>query len=175
MSTEDLTPLDAEQALNRWMDLAFEQAQQAAALGEVPVGAVLTSGSGADEQLLAHAHNRSIVDDDPTAHAEILALRQAAIRMGNYRLPDTTLYVTLEPCMMCVGAIVHARVERLVCGALEPKSGAVISHPLIDSGWLNHRVEVLSGVQAERCGHLMSEFFRARRSVKRAQGNPQEK
>ena len=113
----------------RWMTLALKQAEAAAQAGEVPVGAVLI----AEGEVLAEAHNRSIIAQDPTAHAEILALRAAANRRQNYRLPRTTLYVTIEPCTMCVGALIHARIDQLVFGAREPRSGAVVSqHNLLD-------------------------------------------
>ena len=144
----------------RWMTLALKQAEAAAQAGEVPVGAVLI----AEGEVLAEAHNRSISAQDPTAHAEILALRAAAIRLQNYRLPRTTLYVTIEPCMMCVGALIHARIDQLVFGAREPRSGAVISQQnLLDSTNLNHKVRYREGVLAEECGNIMQVFFQSRR------------
>ena len=143
-----------------WMGQAIEQARLAAANAEVPVGAVLV----ADGELLAAAHNQPIKSHDATAHAEILALRQGAKLRENYRLPGTTLYVTIEPCMMCVGALVHARVELLVFGAREPRAGAVVSRQkLLDDSTLNHRVRYLEGILAQSCGQIMQEFFRARR------------
>ena len=146
----------------KWMRLALEQAKIAAGDGEVPVGAVLTEG----EQLLAAAGNHPIGLKDPTAHAEILALREAARQRDNYRLPGTTLYVTLEPCVMCMGAIIQARVERLVFGAADPKTGAVYSLYRIGSdGLLNHRLEIAAGILAEECSLLLKEFFRARREI----------
>ena len=142
------------------MTLALKQAEAAAQAGEVPVGAVLI----AEGEVLAEAHNRSISAQDPTAHAEILALRAAAIRLQNYRLPRTTLYVTIEPCMMCVGALIHARIDQLVFGAREPRSGAVISQQnLLDSTSLNHKVRYREGVLAEECGNIMQVFFQSRR------------
>ena len=144
----------------RWMTLALKQAEAAAQAGEVPVGAVLI----AEGEVLAEAHNRSISAQDPTAHAEILALRAAAIRRQNYRLPRTTLYVTIEPCTMCVGALIHARIDQLVFGAREPRSGAVISRQnLLDSASLNHKVRYREGVLAEECGNIMQVFFQSRR------------
>jgi tRNA(adenine34) deaminase len=143
-----------------WMQTALMLARRAAASGEVPVGAVLVQG----ESLLAQGWNQPIAAHDPTAHAEVMALRAAGLALGNYRLADTTLYVTLEPCLMCVGAIVHARVSRVVFGAFDPKSGAVVScmHGF-DANGLNHRVESTGGVLAEECGELLKQFFRERR------------
>jgi len=143
-----------------WMERAITLARQAAALGEVPVGAVLVRQG----EILGEGYNRPIGACDPTAHAEILALRQAAARVGNYRLPDSTLYVTLEPCPMCAGAIVHARVKRVAFGACDPRSGAggtVLN--LLQSEQLNHRTEVTAGIAGEACGELLWEFFRLRR------------
>lgn len=143
-----------------WMEQALDLARQAAALGEVPVGAVLVR----DGSLLAQGYNHPIAGSDPTGHAEIHALRNAAQALGNYRLPGSTLYVTIEPCTMCVGAIIHARVERLVFGAREPRAGAVVSQlQLLDQSHYNHRVKWSEGVLAEQCSGLISEFFRARR------------
>ena len=145
-----------------WMRLALEQAQIAAEMGEVPVGAVLVDAAG---ELVAAGHNQPISAHDPSAHAEIVTLRTAAGRLGNYRLPDTTLYVTLEPCTMCVGALVHARVGRLVYAATEPKSGAVESaQQLFETGKFNHRPLVESGVLAEESSALLSRFFEIKRA-----------
>jgi tRNA(adenine34) deaminase len=143
-----------------WMQTALALAGRAAASGEVPVGAVLVQG----ESLLAEGWNQPIAAHDPTAHAEVMALRAAGRSLGNYRLADTTLYVTLEPCLMCVGAIVHARVTRLVFGAFDPKSGAVAScmHGFEAPG-LNHRVASSGGVLADECGEVLKQFFRDRR------------
>ena len=139
-----------------WMREALAEADRAAALGEVPVGAVIVL----DDAIIGAGHNASVAEHDPTAHAEIMALRAAAAASENYRLPGTTLYVTVEPCTMCVGALVHARIERLVFGAYEPKAGA---STLLDSAPYNHRVEIVTGVLAEECGQLLSEFFKAKR------------
>ena len=143
-----------------WMQQALALAARAGAAGEVPVGAVLV----ADDTLIAGGWNQPIAAHDPSAHAEVMCLREAGQALGNYRLTGTTLYVTLEPCLMCVGAIVHARVARVVFGAPDPKSGAVES---LCRGFelpgLNHRVEISGGVLAESCGALLREFFRARR------------
>ncbi len=143
-----------------FMDLALGEADRAAAAGEVPVGAVVVL----DGRVLARGHNAPIARRDPTAHAEIVALRAAAQELGNYRLSGVTLYSTVEPCVMCCGAIVHARVARLVYGAADPKAGAVESlFRLLQDPRLNHRVEVTPGVRAAECGGRLSEFFRSRR------------
>jgi tRNA(adenine34) deaminase len=142
------------------MRLALEQARSAAERGEVPVGAVLTAG----DELLATAGNGPIGLCDPTAHAEILVLRRAAGRIGNYRLTGTTLYVTLEPCIMCMGAMIHARVDRLVFGAFDPKTGAAFSRYRIGGdGQLNHTLEITAGILEEECAALLKDFFRRRR------------
>ena len=147
----------------QWMQQALALARQAANEGEVPVGAVLVDG--AEGLLLGRGRNSPIGRRDPTAHAEILALREAAAKMGNYRLPGAVLYVTLEPCMMCVGALVHARIERLVFGALEPRTGAVVSREQgLASSAHNHRVAVTAGVMQEDCTALLQGFFRERRT-----------
>jgi tRNA(adenine34) deaminase len=144
-----------------WMQRALELARQAEAEGEVPVGAVLVK----DEQILGESWNAPIGEHDPTAHAEIRALRNAATRLGNYRLLDTTLYVTLEPCVMCAGAIIHARVKRVVYGAADTKTGAAGSvFDILNSELHNHRVEITSGVLELECGALLKEFFQARRN-----------
>jgi tRNA(adenine34) deaminase len=143
------------------MRLALVEARAAAALGEVPVGALLVS---ADGRMLARAGNACIRGCDPSAHAEMLVLRQAARQCRNYRLPGTTLYVTLEPCPMCAAALVQARVARLVFGALDPKAGAVVSRYRIGSdGLLNHSFVLRGGVLAEECGEMLRCFFRSRR------------
>jgi len=143
------------------MHLALDEARKAASRGEVPVGAVLVTGDG---RLLARAGNQVIGEQDPTAHAEIVAMRAAARLVGNYRLPGTTLYVTLEPCAMCAGAMVHARIERLVFGAFDPKGGAVKSLYAIGSDpRLNHRFAITGGVLAGEAAGLLSGFFRLRR------------
>ncbi len=146
----------------KWMRESLEQARRAGELGEVPVGAVLTEA----DALIAAAGNSPIRLNDPTAHAEILALRAAAAAKGNYRLPGTTLYVTLEPCIMCMGAILHARIGRLVFGALDPKTGAVQSCYMIGSdGLLNHRLEITSGILDTECSILLKNFFQAKRAI----------
>ena len=143
------------------MRRALEQARKAASLGEVPIGAVLVDDN---DELVASGHNQPIGACDPSAHAEIVVLRAAAQKRGNYRLPGTTLYVTVEPCTMCVGALVQARVARLVYGAAEPKTGAIESTlQLFDSGSYNHRPEIAAGILADECAALMSDFFAARR------------
>lgn len=136
-------------------------ARQAAALEEVPVGAVVER----DGKIIGRGFNHPIGQHDPTAHAEIMALREAAASLGNYRLPGCTLYVTLEPCAMCVGAIIHARIARIVFGASDPKTGACGSViDLFAETRLNHHTEVFGGILAEECGALLSSFFSARRA-----------
>ena len=155
-----LLPVNDFAQYERWMDRALDQACQAEKLGEVPVGAVLVIG----DELMASAFNSPISLGDPTAHAEMLVLREAASRAGNYRLTGATLYVTLEPCAMCAGALVNARVERLVFGCRDLRFGAVRSKfQIADSGVLNHRVDVVEGVRGAECTALMKRFFEARR------------
>ena len=143
-----------------WMELALEQAALAATADEVPVGALVIK----DGEIVGRGHNRNLLDDDPTAHAEIVALRQAAARLGNHRLTGCTVVATIEPCSMCAGALIHARIARLVYGASDPKAGAagsvlqVINHP-----GLNHRMEVTAGVLAEKCSAVLQDFFRRKR------------
>ena len=147
------------------MRLAIEQAGLAYECDEVPVGAVLLSASG---EIIASGHNQPISAMDPTAHAEIIVIREAARQLQNYRLPKTTLYVTLEPCAMCVGALLQARVGRIVFGALEPKTGAIQSvHQLLQSTQLNHYPEILGGVLESECSALMSQFFQQKRQTKK--------
>jgi tRNA(adenine34) deaminase len=144
----------------QWMRRALTLAEQAARHEEVPVGAVLVRGA----ELLGEGWNQVISAADPTAHAEIVALRAAAAQAGNYRLPGTTLYVTLEPCTMCAGALVHARIERLVFAAREPRAGVVCSTcRLLDEPWYNHRVDWLEGVLADDSAARLKAFFQARR------------
>jgi tRNA(adenine34) deaminase len=144
-----------------YMEEALRSAQRALEAGEVPIGAIVVC----EDQIIARSHNRSIVDNDPTAHAEIVALREAGAAVANYRLSGCTLFVTIEPCAMCAGAMVHARLRRTVYGAKDPKAGAdgsvmqVLNHPA-----LNHRIEVRSGVLAGRCSELLQSFFRQRRA-----------
>ena len=148
-----------------WMRYALELAKRAWEQGEVPVGAVLVQG----DKVIGEGWNRPIGQHDPTAHAEIMALRQGGKVLENYRLLDTTLYVTLEPCVMCAGAMVHSRITRLVYGAKDEKTGAagslldVIGHP-----GMNHQIQIDCGVLAEECAGMLSDFFRMRREQKRA-------
>jgi tRNA(adenine34) deaminase len=143
-----------------WMRLALEQAALAATAGEVPIGALVIK----DGEIMGRGHNRNLLDDDPTAHAEIVALRQASARLGNHRLAGCTMFATIEPCSMCAGALIHARIARLVYGASDPKAGAagsvlqVINHP-----GLNHRMEVTAGVLSSECSEILQEFFRRKR------------
>jgi tRNA(adenine34) deaminase len=145
-----------------WMELALEQARMAAAAGEVPVGALVIK----DGQVAGRGHNRNLLENDPTAHAEIVALRQAAARLGNHRLTGCTIYSTIEPCSMCAGALVHSRVSRLVYGASDPKAGAagsvlqVLNHPR-----LNHQMEITAGVLADQCSEILQEFFHRKRQT----------
>ena len=142
------------------MTLALDEARRAAIRGEVPVGAVLTR----DQHVLANSGNAQIELHDPTAHAEIRVLRDAAVREGNYRLPGTTLYVSLEPCTMCCGALIHARVQTLIFGTREPRSGAVISAAqTLDNPLLNHRVQWREGLEETEAAALLRAFFKARR------------
>lgn len=146
---------------------ALALAAQGAALGEVPVGAVLVQ----DGQIIGRGFNCPISQHDPSAHAEMVAVRDAAQALQNYRLPGVTLYVTLEPCSMCAGLIVHSRIQRVVYGATEPKAGVVVSRGrFFEQAFLNHRVLVEGGVLAEECGAVLSEFFRQRRQKGRADG-----
>ena len=153
-------PLDDE----RWMQEALGEARRAQAVGEVPVGAVIVHPSADGGRIVGRGGNRNITQNDPTAHAEIVALREAARELRNYRLNECEIYVTIEPCAMCAGAIVQARLARLIYGASDPKAGAVgsalqvLHHPA-----MNHRVEVISGVLAGVSQALLQDFFRARR------------
>ncbi|HTV08357.1 MAG TPA: tRNA adenosine(34) deaminase TadA [Candidatus Aquilonibacter sp.] len=145
------------------MQLAMEQARAAEAAGEVPVGAIVVAADGVT--VLGRGRNRVIADSDPTAHCEIVAMREAGRALGNYRLTGCTLVCTLEPCAMCAGAILHARLARLVYAARDPKAGAcgsVLS--VMNFPALNHRVEVVEGVRSEECGTMLTEFFRRRRA-----------
>jgi tRNA(adenine34) deaminase len=152
-----------EQRDTHWMRQALAAALEARDRGEVPVGVAILTNDG---QLLALAGNRTRSDCDPTAHAEIVALREAARACGNYRLMGAVVYSTIEPCAMCAGALVQARVKRLVYGARDERAGAVESHfRICTSGSLNHRIEITSGVLGDECRALMQEFFRARRKT----------
>lgn len=143
-----------------FMEVAIKQAISAAEHGEVPVGAVLV----VNEKIIAKAGNRPVSGSDPTAHAEIIALRKGARQLNNYRLPGSTLYVTLEPCPMCVGAMLHARITEVVFGATDPKTGALISkYHMGRDGRSNHILEVTGGILAEQCGRLLKDFFANRR------------
>ena len=142
-----------------FMRMALGEAESALESGEVPVGSVITM----EGRVLAKTHNSPILMKDPTAHAEILAIRKAADRMDNYRLTGTTIYVTIEPCAMCAGAIIHARIARLVFGATDPKGGAISLYDMFHDGKLNHFVEVTGGVLKEKCGEILSRFFREKR------------
>ena len=143
-----------------FMGQALEQARAARAVGEVPIGALVVR----DGAVVATGFNQPIRAVDPTAHAEVVALRAAAVRASNYRLAGTTLYVTVEPCLMCVGAIVHARIDTVVYGADDAKGGAVRSLLRVEDLALNHRFSVVRGVREEECRELLVEFFRSRRS-----------
>ena len=145
---------------------ALDQARLALAAGEVPIGAVLVI----EDQIIARAFNQPISAHDPTAHAEVLVLRAAARVLGNYRLTESTVYVTVEPCLMCVGALVHARVREVVYGAAEPKTGALVSTlKALESPGLNHRFAVTSGVLEDDCRAIIQEFFREKRRVGRGE------
>ncbi|WP_370981601.1 tRNA adenosine(34) deaminase TadA [Agaribacterium sp. ZY112] len=153
-----------------FMRRALSLAGQAAKEGEVPVGAVLVI----DGEVIAEASNKPIGHCDPSAHAEVLAIREACKKVNNYRLPGSTLYVTIEPCSMCLGTLVHARIERLVFGALEPKAGVIYSNQgLLNDKCFNHHFEVSSGVLAEPCSELISTFFSQRRAAIKAQKKAQ--
>lgn len=150
-----------------WMKYALQLAKKAEQQGEVPVGAVLVLNN----KIIGEGFNSPIQDHDPTSHSEILALRQGALHQKNYRLVDSTLYVTLEPCVMCAGALVHARVKRLIFGACDPKGGAVQSIlRILDNPLLNHKVEYQGGILAEECGRILSDFFLKRRQEKKDKG-----
>jgi len=145
-----------------WMAIALEEARSALAVGEVPVGAIVVR----DGVVIGHGHNLTQTDSDPSAHAEMIAIRRAAAHLGHWRLLDCTLYVTLEPCAMCAGAIVLARIPRLVFGASDPKAGMCGSlENLVQDRRLNHRVDLTGGVRAEECGGLLRSFFQARRGA----------
>ena len=154
---------DFAESDHQFMELALAQAARAAQLGEVPVGAVVVL----DNEVIAEACNQQITLNDPSAHAEVLALRSAAAAVENYRLPGCELFVTLEPCTMCCGAMVHARASRLVFGAREPKAGAVAStSSVLDNASLNHRVAWVEGLGADESANLLRAFFKARRAAK---------
>jgi tRNA(adenine34) deaminase len=162
-SKEPLQPSVARNDAD-WMELALEQARSAADAGEVPVGAVIVK----DGEIVGLGQNRNLRDKDPAAHAEIVALRQAAAKLGNHRLGSCMMFATIEPCAMCAGAMIHARLERLVYGAADPKAGAagsvlsVLNHPK-----LNHRIEVVTGVREDECSQILQEFFRQKRAAQK--------
>lgn len=143
-----------------WMRMALEQARLAGEAGEVPVGALVIK----DGELIARGHNRNLLDHDPSAHAEVVALRDAASRLGNHRLVGCEMFVTIEPCAMCAGALVHARLARLVYGAADPKAGAVTSVlQVVNHPGLNHKMEVEPGVLEQECSEILQDFFRQKR------------
>ena len=148
----------------QWMEAALQQATEAERIGEVPVGAVIVC----NDAIVGRGMNRNLKDADPTAHAEVVALRDAARTLGTQRLVDCEMFVTIEPCAMCAGALTHARIRRLVYGADDPKAGAVHSvMQVLNHPQLNHHMEVLSGVLQERCGQRLRDFFRSRREGSR--------
>jgi len=162
----DMTEISTDAELKRsredaaWMRAALEQARIAAHAGEVPVGALVTK----DGEIVGQGHNRNLLDNDPSAHAEIVALREAAARLGNHRLGGCEMFVTIEPCAMCAGALIHARLARLVYGASDPKAGAVASVlQVLNHPGLNHKMEVKSGVLADECSAVLQTFFRSKR------------
>ena len=162
VKTAVLMPMPTMDKDVTWMQMALELARRAAELGEVPVGALVIK----DGEILGQGHNRNLLDNDPTAHAEIVALRQAAARFGNHRLVGCEMVVTIEPCAMCAGAIVHARLARLVYGASDPKAGAVESvMQVLNHPKLNHKVQVTPGVLNDRCSEILKSFFQAKRRV----------
>lgn len=159
MSDDDQLAIDQQ-----WMRRALQLAERGAAMGEVPVGAVVV----ADGKVIGEGWNKPISSNDPSAHAEIVALREAATHIGNYRLVDATLYVTIEPCTMCAGALVHARLARLVYAATEPKAGVVDSQcQMLKQPYLNHQIDYCGGVLADESRRLMSDFFQRRRAIKK--------
>ena len=159
LSTDD--PIKENHAY--WMSHAIEQAKQAANQNDIPIGAVLVDLESGE--LLSEGYNQPISSSDPTAHAEIVVLRQASNRRKNYRLAATALYVTVEPCTMCVGALMHARISLLVFGAREPKAGVVVSQKqLLEESFYNHRLNYLEGIMAEECGALLTDFFEKKRN-----------
>jgi tRNA(adenine34) deaminase len=161
-----VSELTQQQLDDGYMRRAMALAAQGEALGEVPVGAVIVRAG----EIIGEGFNQPITSHDPSAHAEVVAIRQAAKREQNYRLVNTTLYVTLEPCTMCVGALVHARIARLVFGTTEPKAGAVVSKSrLLESEFFNHQMECVGGVCASDCQQQLSDFFRRRREQHKQQ------
>lgn len=144
----------------KWMELAIKEAEKAESIGEVPVGAILIKNN----EIISSSHNQIITQNDPTAHAEIIAIRNAGKKIENYRIVDSTLYVTLEPCAMCFSAIIHARIKRLVFGAFDKKTGVCGSCVnLVNANFYNHKIEVYGGILEETCSHLLRNFFISRR------------
>jgi len=163
-----MTAADESETDAQWMRQALIAAHEARVRGEVPVGACIVRG----EVQLAVAGNRTRSDQDPTAHAEIVALREAAGRVNNYRITDAVVYSTIEPCVMCAGALIQARVRRLVYGARDERAGAVESKfRVCDTDFLNHRIEITAGVLEEECKEIMQDFFRERRIAKECQNH----
>ncbi len=161
MAESEVSPLLYSSADEAAMQAALQQAELAYQVGEVPVGAVVLDAEG---RIIGQGFNRTITDHDPTAHAEIVALRQAAAALGNYRLPGASLFVTLEPCAMCMGAMLHARIRRVVYAATDPKTGACGSVLCVHAyPQLNHQTSVTGGLLAAECGDLLRQFFRERR------------
>ena len=164
MTKTKITNRNLAQEDAHWMAMALDLARVAADAGEVPVGAVVVK----DGEVIGRGHNRNLLDKDPTAHAELVALREAAAHAGNHRLDGSVMFATIEPCAMCAGAMIHARLARLVYGASDPKAGAagsvlaVLNHPR-----LNHHMEVTAGVLAERCSEVLTSFFQVRRDDRR--------
>ena len=166
MNSDDVIAAEKTDSDVFFMREAMKEAARAAALGEVPVGAVLVLNN----EIIARGHNRMITDHDATAHAEVTVIREAGHRLGNYRLVDTVLYVTLEPCIMCAGSIIHSRISRVVYGASDYKTGADVSvFNIFQDSRHNHHPEVVSGVLAEECGRMISDFFAMRRLQKKQQ------
>lgn len=166
MSEQEFDPQDQQKQIDeQWMQLAFEQAAFAASMEEIPVGAIIVS----QNKVIGQGFNQPICQHDPTAHAEIQAIRNTCQNIENYRLPDdATLYVTLEPCTMCVGALIHARIKRVVFGALEPKAGSLVSsRQLLDTGYYNHIFQFEGGCLNEQCSSQLSDFFKMRREQKK--------
>ncbi len=160
---------DHHEQFDQWMHLALEQAAAAEAMGEVPIGAVVVRTDDGDPgagRVVAAEHNRRIIDADPTAHAEMLAIRAAAGALGDWRLTGCTMIVTLEPCCMCAGAIVLARLDRVIYGATDPKAGAVDTlYHICDDQRLNHQVQTIGGVRGDECGQILTDFFRKQRAM----------
>lgn len=151
----------------QWMTYAIDQAKNALHLGEVPVGAVIVR----DNHIVGQGHNQVISTNDPTAHAEIVAIRHVASSDNNYRTPGTTLYVTLEPCMMCAGSLIHARIERVIYGARDPKTGIIDScDQLLAKKYHNHQIQHFGGVLENECGMLLKNFFKEKRNTKKYAG-----